>query len=94
MALDRQSLIELAKATAKASVNPSLTFSFGEEKLSASALESTFRKELVELSATPALYRENKNLIFNLIEISSLVFFVCFNSSIFWYTNNYTKEYS
>ena len=69
MALDRQSLIELAKATAKASVNPSLTFSFGEEKLSASALESTFRKELVELSATPALYRENKNLIFNLIEI-------------------------
>ena len=30
MALERKSLIELAKATAKASVNPSLTFSFGE----------------------------------------------------------------
>ena len=69
MALERQSLIELAKATAKATVNPSLTFSFGEEKLSASALESTFRKELQELAATPALYRQNKNTIFELVEI-------------------------
>ena len=33
MALERTSLIELAKATAKASINPSATFSFGEEKL-------------------------------------------------------------
>lgn len=69
MALERQSLIELARATAKASVNPSLTFSFGEETLSANALESTFRKEIKELSATPALYRQNKNTIFELIEI-------------------------
>ena len=69
MALERNSLIELAKATAKASVNPSLTFSFGEETLSANALETTFRKELNELSATPQLYRQNKNLIFDLIEI-------------------------
>ena len=69
MALERKSLIELAKATAKASVNPSLTFSFGEETLSANALESTFRKELQELAATPALYRQNKNLIFELIEV-------------------------
>lgn len=69
MALERKSLIELAKATAKASVNPSLTFSFGEEQLSANALESTFRKELKELAATPALYRQNKNTIFELIEI-------------------------
>ena len=69
MALERNSLIELAKASAKASVNPSLTFSFGEETLSASALEDTFRSELKELAATPALYRQNKNLIFELIEI-------------------------
>lgn len=69
MALERQSLIELARATAKASVNPSLTFSFGEETLSANALENTFRKEIKELSATPALYRQNKNTIFELIEI-------------------------
>lgn len=69
MALERQSLIELAKATAKATVNPSLTFSFGEEKLSANALESTFRKELAELAASPALYRRNKDTIFELVEI-------------------------
>lgn len=69
MALERKSLIELAKATAKATINPSSTFSFGEEKLSADALESTFRKELKELAATPALYRQNKNTIFELIEI-------------------------
>ena len=50
MALDRNSLVEWAKATAKASINPSSTFSFGEEKLSASALEEAFRKELRELS--------------------------------------------
>ena len=69
MALDRNSLVELAKATAKASINPSSTFSFGVEKLSASALEEAFRKELRELSQTYALYRRNKDLIFELIEI-------------------------
>ena len=69
MALERKSLIELAKATAKATINPSSTFSFGEEKLSADALESTFRNQLKELAATPALYRQNKNTIFELIEI-------------------------
>ena len=69
MALERKSLIELARATAKASVNPSLTFSYGEETLSANALEDTFRKELRELAATPALYRQNKNTIFELIEV-------------------------
>ena len=48
MALERKSLIELARATAKASVNPSVSFSFGEEKLSYEALESTLRKEMNE----------------------------------------------
>ncbi len=69
MALERTSLIELARAAAKASVNPSATFNFKDEKLSASALEKTFRSELQELAGTPALYRQNKNLIFELIEI-------------------------
>jgi len=69
MALDRNSLIELARAAAKASVNPSASYSFGEEKLSAKALEETFRKELNELAATPAEYRRNKDTIFELVEI-------------------------
>ena len=69
MALERKSLIELARATAKASVNPSVAFSFGEEKLSYEALEATLRKEMNELAATPAEYRRNKDTIFELMEI-------------------------
>lgn len=69
MALDRTQLIALAKATAKASLNPSVAFSFGDKKLSYEALDETFRKEMNELAGTYAQYRENKNLIFRLIEV-------------------------
>ena len=69
MALQRESLIQLAKATAKASMNPSTSFAFGEENLSYEALNSTFRNEMRELAGTPALYRQNKNTIFELIEV-------------------------
>ena len=69
MALDRTSLIALAKATAKASLNPSVAFSFGDKKLTYEALNETYRNEMNELAGSYALYRENKNLIFNLIEI-------------------------
>ena len=69
MALEKQQLIALAKATAKASLNPSVSFSFGDKKLSYEALNETFRNEMNELAGTYALYRENKNLIFNLIEV-------------------------
>ena len=69
MALDRNQLIALAKATAKASLNPSTAFAFGDKKLSYEALNDTFRNEMNELAGTYAQYRENKNLIFNLIEV-------------------------
>lgn len=69
MALDRNSLIELARANAKASLNPSMTFSFGEQKLSAEALNKTFISELNELGSTPQSFRENANLIFTLLEV-------------------------
>lgn len=69
MALDRNSLIALAKATAKASMNPSATFAFGDKNLSYEALNETFKNEMNELAGTYAKYRENKNLIFELIEI-------------------------
>ena len=69
MALDRTQLIALAKATAKASLNPSTAFAFGDKKLTYEALDETFRNEMNELAGTYALYRENKNLIFNLIEV-------------------------
>ena len=47
MALQKESLIQLAKATAKASMNPSTSFAIGEENLSYGALNSTFRKEII-----------------------------------------------
>ena len=70
MALNRDQLIELARANAKASLNPSVAYSFGGEKLSADALNKTFIKELNELGATPQDFRENKNLIYTLMEVS------------------------
>ena len=69
MALDKNSLKELAKASAKASLNPSALYAVGNEKLSAEALNATFTKELNELGKTPALFRENQNTIFDLIEV-------------------------
>lgn len=69
MALSRDQLIELARANAKASLNPSVAYSFGGEKLSAEALNKTFIKELNELGKTPQDFRENKNLIFTLMEV-------------------------
>ena len=70
MALTRDQLIELARANAKASLNPSVAYSFGGEKLSAEALNKTFFKELNELGSTPQDFRENKNLIYTLLEVS------------------------
>ena len=67
--LNKEQLIELAKANAKASLNPSTTFSFNGQKLSANALSATFSKELNELGKTPQLFRENQNLIYTLLEV-------------------------
>ena len=69
MALTRDQLIELARANAKASLNPSVAYSFGGEKLSAEALNKTFIKELNELGRTPQDFSENKNLIYTLMEV-------------------------
>ena len=70
MALTRDQLIELARANAKASLNPSVAYSFGGEKLSAEALNKTFIKDLYELCSTAQDFRENKNLIYTLLEVS------------------------
>ena len=69
MALEKTQLIALAKATAKASLNPSISYAFGDKKLTYEALDETFRNEMNELAGTYALYRENKNTIFQLIEV-------------------------
>ena len=67
--LDRNNLFELAKVTANAKKNAPVAYSFGEDKFSYAELNETLRKELNEYAATPALYRENKNMIFSLMEV-------------------------
>lgn len=65
--LEFKQLVELAKATARAK-GPSTSYSFGGQNLSASAMNDTLREELNNIAGTYNLYRENKNLVFTLIE--------------------------
>ena len=67
--LDKKNLFELAKVTINANSASPVAYSFGEEKLSYSALNETLRAEMNELCSTPALYRQNKNILFELMEI-------------------------
>ena len=66
--LDIKNLIALAKATAKADKASPVAYSFNGANYSYSQLDDTLRTEMNELVGTPALYRENKNLLFGLIE--------------------------
>lgn len=66
--LDRNNLVALMKQVAKADPAAPVAYSFGDKQLSYEALNETLRKELNELAGTYALYRENKNLIFAIIE--------------------------
>lgn len=67
--LDVKNLFELAKVTANAKAGSPVAYSFGDNKFSYTELNETLRKELNEYAATPALYRENKNTIFSLMEV-------------------------
>lgn len=66
--LERNELLKLMQATAKADRSNPIAYSFNGENLSYDALNETLRKELNEYAGTYALYRENKNMIFSLIE--------------------------
>lgn len=44
--LDRTNQIALAKAAAKASLNPSVAYTFANKSMTADALEKTFMNEL------------------------------------------------
>ena len=68
MALDRNNLVALMKQTAKANPSAPTAYSFNGQSLSYDALNETLRQELNELAGTYALYRQNKNLIFSMIE--------------------------
>ena len=68
MALDRKNLLALMKTVAKADSSAPTSYSWNGESFSYETLNETLRKEFAELAGTYALYRENKNLIFSLIE--------------------------
>ena len=66
--LDRNNLVALMKQVAKADPSAPVSYSFGGENFSYDQLNETLRRELNEYAGTYSLYRENKNLIFSLIE--------------------------
>lgn len=68
MALEKKALITLAKTVAKANPQAAVAYSFNDKKYSYDELDSTLRAELKEIAGSYALYRENKNILFELIE--------------------------
>ena len=68
MALDKKNLVQLAKTVAKADPSAPVSYSFNGENFSYEALNETLRREFNEIAGTYSLYRENKNLIFAVIE--------------------------
>ena len=68
MALDMKNLVQLAKTVAKADPSAPVSYSFNGENFSYDALNETLRREFNELAGTYSLYRDNKNLIFKVIE--------------------------
>ena len=66
--LDKNNLLALMKTVAKADVNAPTSYRFNVENFSYEALNETLRRELNEYAGDYASYRENKNMIFSLIE--------------------------
>ena len=68
MSLNIKDLTKLAKTVAQADPSSKVAYSYGEDKFSYAELNETLRNELRELAGNYKLYRENKNIIFSLIE--------------------------
>ena len=66
--LDRNNLLALMKQVAKADPSAPVAYSFEGKNLSYDDLNETLRQELNELAGDHSLYRENKNIIFKMIE--------------------------
>ena len=66
--LDRNNLVALMKQVAKADPSAPVAYSYGGKSLTYEDLNETLRNELNELAGNYSLYRENKNLIFQMIE--------------------------
>lgn len=68
MALNKQDLIQLGKIAMTANPSAPTAYSFNGQSLTYSAVNETLREELNALAGTHSLYRENKNLIFSIME--------------------------
>jgi hypothetical protein len=68
MALKFNDLLSLAKTVARANPSAPTAYSFGDKKFGYSELQDTLRNEFKEIAGTYALYRENKNTVFSLLE--------------------------
>lgn len=66
--LDRENLKSLMKTTMLADKSKPTSYSWGDKQFSYEVLNETLRKELNEYTGSYALYRENKNLIFSVLE--------------------------
>jgi hypothetical protein len=61
-------MLKLAKTVAHANSSAPVAYSFGDKKFSYAELQETLRDEFKEIAGTYALYRENKNTVFSLME--------------------------
>ena len=68
MALTRESLFTLARQTANANPSAPIAYSFENVNYSYADLNNALRKELNDLVGTYALWRENHNTVFALME--------------------------
>ena len=68
MALNKEDMLKLATTVAKANPLAPNAYSFGDKKYEYSVLQETLRDEFKELAGTYSLYRENKNVVFSLLE--------------------------
>ena len=66
--LDKANLLTLMKTVAKADPASPVSYSFNGTNFSYDQLNKALREELKEYAGTYAQYRENKNMIFSLIE--------------------------
>ena len=68
MAMEFNELVKLAKAVAKADPSAPTAYSFGDKKFGYGGMQDALRAEFKEIAGTYALYRENKNTVFALLE--------------------------
>lgn len=68
MSLNRNDLVQLGKIAMTANPSAPTAYSFNGANLTYAAINETLRDELNALASTHAMYRENKNLIFSIME--------------------------